>query len=286
MLRKHLRPGRFILLGAALGLAYALTRPTRSVAEITLFFPSDVSKPELRWSSDELAEGRPEFTRSRRNPRMSVQEFLLKKDTIDSLCRQLEQSESGSRNRLLREGCLLLDQETLKVEPLGEHSLRVSVTSGEPAIAEELCRGLLRCLKVQIQQDLAAKSLEPSSERDRLESQLVFQEKLLFKRLWQEFSQEKPPAGDMDPMARMQLSEYERNLERFSRMIVEDFYRQVDDAVQAPGFAVVEPLTVRRISEGRYQMMFVGAGIGLGLWLLMRPLLGKGPEHSGHKATP
>ena len=281
MVSKHLRPGRFILLGALLGLTYAYTRPVRSVAEITLFFPADVSRPELRQSS----EPREAIRDFRPNPRARVQEILLRKETIDKLCKQLEEGDLPDRVRLLREGCLLLDQRTLDVSMTGDHSLRIAVVSSEPPLAEELCRSLLRCVKEEIQRELTAKSQETILANQKLEAQLVFQEKLLFKRLWKEFSEEKPAKDTVDPMAQMELSEYERNLERFDLMIVEDFYQQVNNAVDAPGFAVLEPLHSRPQERHLDRFSMLGAGLGMALWIAFRILFGKGPELSGHKAT-
>lgn len=280
MLRKHLRPGRFILLGAALGLAYALTRPTRSVAEITLFFPSDVSKPELRWSSDELADEQP---RGRLNPRNRVREILSDKKTIDELCSQFEAAGTPLRSTLLREGCLLLDQNNLRLEPLGEHSLRVAVWSVDPQVAEELCRGVLRCLKERIQKELAKKQAPGLQEAQKLESLMLFQEKLLFKRLWDDFSKDDSEVGVADSMRRLELSEYEGSLERYHQMTHGQFYQNVQNSLEAPGFAVTEPLSVRTLRPAWQRAAALGALAGLTLWVVARVLLGKGPSTSGPK---
>lgn len=280
MLRKHLRPGRFILLGAALGLAYALTRPARSVAEITLFFPSDVSKPELRWSSDELADEQP---RGRLNPRNRVREILTDKKTIDELCSQFEAAGTPLRSTLLREGCLLLDQNNLRLEPLGEHSLRVAVWSEDPQVAEELCRGVLRCLKENIQKELAKKQAPGLQEAQKLESLMLFQEKLLFQRLWSDFSKDDSEVAVADSMRRLELSEYEGSLERYHQMVHGQFYESVKNSLEAPGFAVTEPLSVRTLRPAWQRAAALGALAGLAFWVMARVLLGKGPSTSGPK---
>lgn len=280
MLRKHLRPGRFILLGAALGLAYALNRPTRSVAEITLFFPADVSKPELRWVSDELLDEPP---RGRANPRNRVREILSDKKTIDELCSQFEAAGTPLRSTLLREGCLLLDQNNLRLESLGEHSLRVAVWSEDPQVAEELCRGVLRCLKERIQRELVKKQAPGLQEAQKLESLMLFQEKLLFKRLWDDFSKDDSEIAVADAMRRLELSEYEGSLERYHHLVHGQFYQNVQNSLDAPGFALTEPLSVRTLRPAWQRATALGAVAGLALWIAARVLLGKGPSSSGPK---
>lgn len=284
MASKHLRPGRFILLGALLGLTYAYTRPVRSVAEITLFFPSDISRPQLHWHGDEEEEPQ-DANETRPNSRNRVREILSDKKTIDELCSQFEAAGTPLRSTLLREGCLLLDQNNLRLEPVGDHSLRVQVWSGDSQVAEELCRGVLRCLKDRTQKELAEKQAPRTQEKQKLESLMLFQEKLLFKRLWDDFSRDDTELGVADAMQRLELSEYEGSLERFHQMVHGQFYQNVEDAMQAPGFAVTEPLSVRQQSPAWQRWVGLGASAGLALWVGLKLLWGKGPSASKPKAA-
>lgn len=254
--------GGALLLGAAIGLAWAAAQRPLSTAQATLFFPPALVLTAPPSEATPEASATPIARKETADPVAWASGVLSSKEAVEMICKRVDRSQSPDKAAALKSAVLLGEPGRVTVETLPDSCVRLQVRAQSGPVAVELCEGLLAYLTYKTKIPLEDPD---TAELNKVEQQLRTQEKALGQTFYKQLGVSGRREG-AEATLMMDTAEYQQNVNRYRPLFRRHYLRETEAAAAGPFFSILEPPAVSSQQRPWLESSLLGAGLG---WLIL-----------------